>query len=69
MVRAGSCRLAIARRGEVVAEVGAAADLSDSQHVAGSPEILSRIYHAPCVQRAHGGPRCWVAFAVAVGDG
>ncbi|MFN8073130.1 MAG: F0F1 ATP synthase subunit B/delta [Mycobacterium sp.] len=59
--------LAIARRGEVVAEVGAAADLSDSQRRR-LTEILSRIYHTPVSVQLTVNPALLGGLSVAIGD-
>ena len=60
-------QLAVARRGEVVAEVSAAADLSDSQRRRLS-EILARIYHTPVSVQLIVEPELLGGLAVAVGD-
>jgi F-type H+-transporting ATPase subunit delta len=59
--------LAIARRGEVVAEVSAASDLSDSQRRRLS-EILTRIYHTPVSVQLTVDPGLLGGLSVAVGD-
>lgn len=59
--------LAIARRGEVVAEVSAAADLSDSQRRR-LTEVLTRIYHTPVSVQLNVDPALLGGLSVAVGD-
>lgn len=60
-------QLAVSRRGEVVAEVGAAADLSDSQRRR-LTEILTRIYHTPVSLQLTVNPELLGGLSVAVGD-
>lgn len=60
-------QLAIARRGEVVAEVTAAADLSDGQR-ARLTDILARIYHHPVSVQLTVDPTVLGGLSVAVGD-
>ena len=60
-------QLAVARRGEVVAEVGAAADLSDSQRRR-LTEVLTRIYHTPVSVQLTVDPELLGGLSVAVGD-
>ena len=60
-------QLAIARRGEVVAEVVAAADLSDGQRTRLS-QILTRIYHHPVSIQLTVDPAVIGGLSVAVGD-
>lgn len=60
-------QLAVSRRGEVVAEVGAAADLSDSQRRR-LTEILTRIYHTPVSLQITVNPELLGGLSVAVGD-
>lgn len=59
--------LAVARRGELVAQVNAAADLSDSQRRR-LTEILSRIYHNPVSVQLAVNPELLGGLSVAVGD-
>lgn len=59
--------LAIARRGEVVAQVGAAADLSDPQRRR-LTEVLTRIYHTPVSLQVTVNPELLGGLSVAVGD-
>lgn len=59
--------LAVSRRGEVVAEVGAAADISDSQRRR-LAEILTRIYHTPVSLQLTVNPELLGGLSVAVGD-
>lgn len=59
--------LAIARRGEVVAQVSAAADLSDAQR-ARLTEILARIYHTPVSLQVTVNPELLGGLSVSVGD-
>ena len=58
--------LAVSRRSEVVAEVGAAADITDSQRRR-LTEILTRIYHTPVSLQLTVDPEL-LGVAVAVGD-
>lgn len=60
-------QLAIARRGEVVAEVVAAADLSDGQR-SRLTQILGRIYHHPVSVQLSVDPAVLGGLSVAVGD-
>ena len=59
--------LAVARRGELVAQVSAAADLSASQR-ARLTEILTRIYHNPVSVQLSVDPELLGGLSVAVGD-
>jgi F-type H+-transporting ATPase subunit delta len=59
--------LAVARRGELVAQVSAAADLSDSQRRR-LTEILARIYHNPVSVQLSVNPELLGGLSVAVGD-
>lgn len=59
--------LAVSCRGEIVALVSAAVDLSDSQRRR-LTEILSRIYHTPVSLQLVVNPELIGGFAVAVGD-
>lgn len=58
--------LAVARRGEVVAEVGAAAELSDAQRTR-LVEVLSRIYSHPVTVQLHIDPELLGGLLVTVG--
>ncbi|MDA3021393.1 MAG: F0F1 ATP synthase subunit B/delta [Actinomycetota bacterium] len=60
-------RLAVGRRGEIVAEVSAAAELSDAQ-LQRLTEILARIYHHPVSVNLIVGPRLLGGLSVTVGD-
>jgi ATP synthase F0 subunit b/ATP synthase F1 delta subunit len=59
--------LAVARRGEVVAHVSAAADLSDTQR-ARLTEVLTRIYGHPVSVQLHVNPALLGGLNIAVGD-
>ena len=59
--------LAVAHRGEIVAEVGAAADLSDAQRRR-LTEVLTRIYHHPVSVQLNIEPALLGGLSVAVGD-
>lgn len=59
--------LAIARRGEIVAQVNAAAELSDGQRRR-LTEVLARIYHNPVSVQVNVDPAVLGGLAVAVGD-
>ena len=59
--------LAVARRGEVVAHVSAAADLSDAQRDR-LTEVLSRIYGHPVSIQLHVNPKLLGGLTIAVGD-
>ena len=59
--------LAVARRGEVVAHVTAAADLSDGQRTR-LTEILSRIYGHPVSVQLHIDPAVLGGLLITVGD-
>ena len=59
--------LAVTRRGEVVAHVTAAAELSDSQRTR-LTEVLSRIYSHPVSVQLHVEPSMLGGLTVAVGD-
>lgn len=59
--------LAVGRRGELVAQVSAAADLSDSQRRR-LTEILTRIYHNPVSVQVAVNPELLGGLSVAVGD-
>ena len=59
--------LAVARRGEVVAHVSAAADLSDAQRTR-LTEVLTRIYGHPVSVQLHVNPKLLGGLNIAVGD-
>ena len=59
--------LAVARRGEVVAHVTAAAELSDAQHTRLS-EVLTRIYGHPVAVQLHVDPDLLGGLSITVGD-
>jgi len=59
--------LAVARRGEVVAHVTAAADLSDAQRTR-LVEVLSRIYGHPVSVQLHVDPELLGGLTITVGD-
>jgi F-type H+-transporting ATPase subunit b/F-type H+-transporting ATPase subunit delta len=59
--------LAVARRGEVVAHVSAAADLSDAQRTR-LTEVLTRIYGHPVSVQLHTNPELLGGLNIAVGD-
>ena len=59
--------LAVSTRGEIVAQVSSAADLSDGQRRR-LTEILSRIYHTPVSLQLIVNPELLGGLAVAVGD-
>jgi F-type H+-transporting ATPase subunit delta len=59
--------LAVAHRGEIVAEVGAAAELSDAQRRR-LTDVLTRIYHHPVSVQLTVDPGLLGGLAVAVGD-
>lgn len=59
--------LAVARRGEIVAHVTAAADLSDAQRNR-LAELLSRIYSHPVSIQLHVDPSVLGGLTIAVGD-
>lgn len=59
--------LAVARRGEVVAHVGAAADLTDAQRTR-LTEVLSRIYGQPVSIQLNIDPELLGGLEIAVGD-
>ena len=60
-------RIAVARRGEVVAHVGAAAQLSDPQR-SRLNTVLSRIYSHPVRVHAHVDPELLGGLTISVGD-
>jgi F-type H+-transporting ATPase subunit delta len=59
--------LAVARRGEVVAHVSSAADLSDEQRTR-LTEVLTRIYGHPVSVQLHVNPELLGGLNIAVGD-
>ncbi len=59
--------VAVARRGEVVAQVRAAAELSDAQHTRVT-EVLSRIYGHPVTAQVSIDPELLGGLAISVGD-
>ena len=59
--------LAVAHRGEIVAEVGAAAELTDAQRRR-LTDVLTRIYHHPVSVQLNVDPELLGGLAVAVGD-
>ncbi|BBX45718.1 F0F1 ATP synthase subunit B/delta [Mycobacterium cookii] len=63
----GLAKVAVARRGEVVAQVSAAAELSDAQRTR-LTEVLSRIYGHPVAAQLHIDPELLGGLAITVGD-
>jgi len=63
----GLARLAVARRGEIVAQVSAATDLSDSQR-SRLNQVLARIYNHPVSVQLNIDPDVLGGLSVAVGD-
>ena len=63
----GLAEVAVARRGEVVAQVSAAAELSDAQHTR-LTEVLSRIYGHPVIAQLQIDPESLGGLAISVGD-
>ena len=63
----GLAEVAVARRGEVVAQVSAAAELSDEQRTR-LTEVLSRIYGHPVTAQIHIDPELLGGLAITVGD-
>jgi F-type H+-transporting ATPase subunit delta len=59
--------LAVSRRGEVVAHVGTAAELSDAQHDR-LTELLSRVYGHPVSLQLEVNPELLGGVTIAVGD-
>jgi F-type H+-transporting ATPase subunit delta len=59
--------LAVARRGEIVAHVIAAADLSDAQYTR-LTEVLTRIYGHPVAVQLHVDPDLLGGLSITVGD-
>lgn len=60
-------RVAVARRGEIVAQVSAAAELSENQH-SRITEVLSRIYGHPVKAQVSIDPELLGGLAISVGD-
>ena len=60
-------KVAVARRGEIVAQVSAAAELSDAQHTR-LAEVLSRIYGHPVTAQISIDPELLGGLAISVGD-
>ena len=63
----GLAEVAVARRGEVVAHVSAAAELTDAQHTR-LTEVLSRIYGHPVTAQMQIDPDLLGGLAISVGD-
>lgn len=63
----GLAEVAVARRGEVVAHVGAAAELSDQQRTR-LTEVLSRIYGHPVTVQMQIDPKLLGGLSISVGD-
>jgi ATP synthase F0 subunit b/ATP synthase F1 delta subunit len=63
----GLAEVAVARRGEVVAHVSAAAELTDAQHTR-LIEVLSRIYGHPVTAQMQIDPDLLGGLAISVGD-
>jgi ATP synthase F1 delta subunit len=63
----GLAEVAVARRGEVVAHVSAAAELTDAQHTR-LTEVLSRIYGHPVTAQMQIHPDLLGGLAISVGD-
>jgi F-type H+-transporting ATPase subunit delta len=63
----GLAEVAVARRGEVVAQVSAAAELSDAQHTR-LTEVLRRIYGHPVTAQMQIDPESLGGLAILVGD-
>ena len=59
--------LAVARRGEIVAHVNAAAELTDAQR-GRLTEVLSRIYGHPVSVQLHVNPKLLGGLTISVGD-
>lgn len=59
--------VAVARHGEVVAQVNAAAELSEAQHTR-LIELLSRVYGRPVTTQIHIDPELLGGLAISVGD-
>jgi ATP synthase F1 delta subunit len=60
-------QVAVARRGEIVAQVSAAAELSEAQHTR-LTEVLSRIYGHPVTAQISTDPELLGGLAISVGD-
>jgi ATP synthase F0 subunit b len=63
----GLAEVAVARRGEVVAQVSAAGELSDAQHTR-LTEVLSRIYGHPVTAQLQINPESLGGLSISVGD-
>jgi ATP synthase F0 subunit b/ATP synthase F1 delta subunit len=63
----GLAEVTVARRGEIVAQVSAAAELSDAQHTR-LTEVLSRIYGHPVTAQISTDPKLLGGLAISVGD-
>jgi F0F1-type ATP synthase delta subunit len=63
----GLAEVAVARRGEVVAHVSAAAELSDAQRTR-LTDVLSRIYGHPVTAQLQINPELLGGLAISVGD-
>jgi F0F1-type ATP synthase delta subunit len=63
----GLAEVAVARRGEVVAHVSAAAELSDAQRTR-LTEVLSRIYGHPVTVQMQIDPGLLGGLSISVGD-
>ncbi|HEY6855261.1 MAG TPA: F0F1 ATP synthase subunit B/delta [Mycobacterium sp.] len=63
----GLVEVAVARRGEVIAHVSAAAEVSDAQHTR-LTEVLSRIYGHPVTAQLQINPESLGGLAISVGD-
>jgi ATP synthase F0 subunit b len=63
----GLAEVTVARRGEIVAQVSAAAELSDAQHTR-LTEVLSRIYGHPVTAQISTDPELLGGLAISVGD-
>ena len=63
----GLAEVAVARRGEIVAQVSAAAELSDAQHTR-LTDVLTRIYGHPVTVQLQIDPELLGGLAISVGD-
>jgi F-type H+-transporting ATPase subunit delta len=63
----GLAEVAVARRGEVIAHVGSAAELSDAQHTR-LTQLLSRIYGHPVAVQMRIDPALLGGLSISVGD-
>ena len=63
----GLAEVTVARRGEIVAQVSVAAELSDAQHTR-LTEVLSRIYGHPVTAQISTDPELLGGLAISVGD-